>query len=96
MQAFDSVVHAKPDQEMQLKQDDSASIDYPLIASKFSNVSKLILHFPENFGAEQTRILYIGLRGEFQQNFRDKVKSINFFKKFFWQIHFLRKKKIKI
>jgi len=71
--SFDSVASAKPDQEMQLKQDDSASIDYSLIASKFSNVSNIVLHFPENFGAEKTRIFYVGLRGEFQQNFRDKV-----------------------
>ena len=32
---------------------------------KFSSVYNLTLHFPKNFGAEKTKIYYIGLRGEF-------------------------------
>lgn len=78
--SFDGVSNAKPDQEMKLKQDDSASMDYPLIASKFSNVHHLTLHFQSNFGSDITKIYYIGLRGEFQHNFREKVY---FFKTFY-------------
>lgn len=71
--SFSDVANAKPDQEMKLKQDDSGQIDYPLIAAKFSNVHHLTLYFPTNFGDDVTRIFYIGLRGDFQHNFREKV-----------------------
>ena len=32
-----------------------------------------VFHFPCNFGADKTRLFYIGLRGELLQNFRDRV-----------------------
>uniref|UniRef100_A0A915CUB6 PITH domain-containing protein n=1 Tax=Ditylenchus dipsaci TaxID=166011 RepID=A0A915CUB6_9BILA len=71
--SFDEVSKTRPIQEMQLKQDDSAQIDYPLIASKFASVSSLSLYFNSNFGADSTRIYYIGIRGEYERDFRDKV-----------------------
>ncbi|KAI6188430.1 PITH domain-containing protein [Aphelenchoides besseyi] len=71
--SFEDVANGKPDQEMELKMDPEAKIDYPLAAFKFSNIFNLSLHFPKNFGAEQTRIYYIGLRGTYQSDFRDKV-----------------------
>ena len=71
--SFSDIEGAKPDQEMQLKQDDEAKIDYPLIVTKFGNIHHLTLHFPSNFGGEQTRIYYIGLRGSFQHAFREKI-----------------------
>lgn len=71
--SFSEVATSKPVQEMQLKQDINASIDYPLMVTKFSNISNLTLYFPANFGAKQTKIYYIGIRGEFQHEFRDKV-----------------------
>uniref|UniRef100_A0AC35F9S4 PITH domain-containing protein n=1 Tax=Panagrolaimus sp. PS1159 TaxID=55785 RepID=A0AC35F9S4_9BILA len=57
--SFSDIEGAKPDQEMQLKQDDEAKIDYPLIVTKFGNVHHLTLHFPSNFGGDETRIYYI-------------------------------------
>ena len=33
----------------------------------FSSVQHLTLHFPTNFGADNTKIYYIGLAGEFTQ-----------------------------
>lgn len=39
----------------------------------FSSVHHLTLHFPNNFGAENTKIFYIGLRGEFSQAHRHGV-----------------------
>lgn len=34
---------------------------------QFSSVHHLSLHFPSNFGADSTRIYYIGLKGEFSE-----------------------------
>ncbi|KAJ8935745.1 hypothetical protein NQ314_012671 [Rhamnusium bicolor] len=39
----------------------------------FNNVHYLTLHFPSNFGAETTRIYYIGLKGEFSECHRHGV-----------------------
>ncbi|CAD5216759.1 unnamed protein product [Bursaphelenchus okinawaensis] len=71
--SFEDVTAGKPDQEVELKVDTEGRVDYPLISTKFSNIYYLTLHFPKNFGAEQTRIYYIGLRGSFQHGFREKV-----------------------
>lgn len=35
--------------------------------SRFSNVHHLSMHFPKNFGAETTKIFYIGLKGEWTE-----------------------------
>lgn len=40
---------------------------------KFSSVHHLTIHFPTNFGAETTRIYYIGLRGEYTTAHRHGV-----------------------
>ncbi len=34
---------------------------------RFSSVQCLSMYFPSNFGAETTKISYIGLKGEFQE-----------------------------
>ena len=74
--SFQDVGIYKTIQEMELKQDSSAEIDYPLMATKFNNVKSLTLHFPTNFGGDTTRIYYIGLRGEFLRPFHDKVSPV--------------------
>ncbi|VDO24456.1 unnamed protein product [Brugia timori] len=61
------------DQEFPLKQDMNAQIDYPIKASKFSNITHLSLHFPTNFGESKTRIYYIGLRGEYITDIRQQI-----------------------
>ena len=33
----------------------------------FSSVHHLTIHIPENFGADSTKIFYIGLKGEFSE-----------------------------
>lgn len=35
--------------------------------SKFQSVGNITLHFPDNFGADTTKIHYIGLKGEATQ-----------------------------
>ena len=35
--------------------------------AKFNGVHTLILHIPENFGADHTRITFIGIKGEFTE-----------------------------
>nr|CAD2133357.1 unnamed protein product [Meloidogyne enterolobii] len=56
--SFDDCENAKEDQQIELKQDSDASIDYPLMSSKFNSVGHLTLYFPANFGDEKT-IIYI-------------------------------------
>ncbi|KAL3068350.1 hypothetical protein niasHT_030641 [Heterodera trifolii] len=76
--SFDEAESAKPDQEMELKQDSAGLIDYPLTATKFSSVGHLALHFPANFGEDKTCIYYIGLRGEFHSEFRERIVIANY------------------
>ena len=56
-----------PDQEFELTRDETGAVEYSVKAAKFNNVSQLCIHFPTNFGAETTKIYYIGLRGDFMQ-----------------------------
>uniref|UniRef100_A0A1I7TBD1 PITH domain-containing protein n=1 Tax=Caenorhabditis tropicalis TaxID=1561998 RepID=A0A1I7TBD1_9PELO len=61
------------DQEIDLKQDPRGVVDYPLKASKFANLHHLSILVDANFGDAETRVFYIGLRGEFQHEFRQRV-----------------------
>lgn len=40
---------------------------------KFNSVHHLSLYFPRSFGGDETRIYYIGLRGEFSEAHRHGV-----------------------
>ncbi|KAG5591359.1 hypothetical protein H5410_041873 [Solanum commersonii] len=44
--------------------------------TRFQSVGNITLHFPDNFGADTTRIQYIGLKGEATQMKRDVVANI--------------------
>ncbi|XGW14920.1 hypothetical protein V3C99_000869 [Haemonchus contortus] len=70
--SFDDCL-VEPDQEIDLKQDPNGVVDYPLKAAKFGTVSHLSIHVAKNFGHEQTKVNYIGLRGEYQADFRQQV-----------------------
>jgi hypothetical protein len=45
---------------------------------KFSSVHHLTMHFSRNFGADTTRIYYIGLRGEFTSARREEIVIANY------------------
>ncbi|KAJ3158150.1 hypothetical protein HDU86_003102 [Geranomyces michiganensis] len=50
--------------------------EYATRLTKFQNVRKLTLYFSENFGADTTRITYIGLKGEFTEIKRDPIVTV--------------------
>lgn len=60
---FDAVM-GEADQTVELSKDYNGSIEYPLKVARFNSVTSILLFFPTNYGAENTRIYYIGLRGE--------------------------------
>jgi hypothetical protein len=65
---FDTVDSTKADQEWELiRIEDKEVPEYPCKLTKFTNVRHLTLYFPENFGADVTRITYVGLKGEWRQ-----------------------------
>ncbi|PAV59000.1 hypothetical protein WR25_12843 [Diploscapter pachys] len=65
---------AEPEQMVDVKQDPAGEVDYPLKTAKFNNVSHLSIFIERNFGADETKVYYIGLRGEYQQDIlRGKV-----------------------
>ena len=63
---FDSVDSIAPLQEWELIEHvpSGECPDYPTKITKFSQLRNLTLFFPDNFGREETKITYIGLRGE--------------------------------
>ncbi|KAJ3118368.1 hypothetical protein HDU96_002210 [Phlyctochytrium bullatum] len=74
---FDSVDGIKPEQEWELVMEPGREIpEYPTKIAKFSNVRNLSLFFPSNFGADTSRILYIGLKGEWTEVKRDPIITL--------------------
>ncbi|EOB06119.1 UPF0424 protein C1orf128 [Anas platyrhynchos] len=57
----------EPDQMFSLNRDPTGELEYPTKVARFSSVSHLSIHFPKNFGAETTKIFYIGLKGEWTE-----------------------------
>ncbi|GMT37147.1 hypothetical protein PFISCL1PPCAC_28444, partial [Pristionchus fissidentatus] len=71
--SFDDAAGLQPEQEIDLKADPTGSVDYPLKASKFNSLSHLTIHIDRNFGGDTTKLYYLGLRGEYLGDFRQKV-----------------------
>eukprot|EP00949_MAST-11_sp_MAST-11-sp1_P004991 g4991.t1 len=62
---FESAEESTPDQELtQLHQDYEANCYYYAKRGKFNTVSSITLFISHNYGAETTRINFIGLKGE--------------------------------
>ncbi|SBT41056.1 thioredoxin, putative [Plasmodium ovale wallikeri] len=58
---FENINDFKCIQEVELSEDFHGSIEYPLKVTSLFNVSYLTLFFYENYGAETTKISYIGI-----------------------------------
>ncbi|VEN39042.1 unnamed protein product [Callosobruchus maculatus] len=58
---------SEADQEFELVKDSTGVAEYATKIVIFQNVHHLTLHFPRNFGAEKTKIYYIGLKGEWSE-----------------------------
>ncbi|XP_071052594.1 PITH domain-containing protein CG6153 [Onthophagus taurus] len=69
---FDDVSCA-PDQEFDLHADVNGTLEYNTKVVTFNTVYHLTIHFPTNFGAETSRVYYIGLRGDFTEAHRHGV-----------------------
>lgn len=64
---FDNADDITPLQEFDLHPDPQGKLDYPTKASKFQNLHSLTIYVKDNYGADTTKIHYIGLSGEFKQ-----------------------------
>ena len=69
---FDDI-NVPAEQEFELHTDLTGMLEYSTKVVVFNSVHHLTLHFPSNFGADKTRIYYIGLRGEFTEANRHGV-----------------------
>ncbi|NXL77646.1 PITH1 protein, partial [Leptocoma aspasia] len=65
----------EPEQTFSLSQDPLGELEYPTKIARFSNVYHLSMHFPKNFGAETTKIFYIGLKGEWTEVSEGRVRE---------------------
>ncbi|XP_069051536.1 PITH domain-containing protein 1 isoform X1 [Lepisosteus oculatus] len=63
----------EPDQAFRLNRDTKGDLEYPTKIARFSNVQHLSIHISRNFGADSSRVYYIGLRGEFSEAHRHEV-----------------------
>ena len=61
----------KPVQTIEMNENVTGELEYLLNVTKFNNTSNIVLGFEENFGAKNTVIKFIGLKGE---KLREKIK----------------------
>ncbi|NWT73122.1 PITH1 protein, partial [Prunella himalayana] len=69
---------SEPEQTFSLSRDPLGELEYPTKIARFSGVHHLSMHFPKNFGAETTKIFYIGLKGEWTEAHRHEVTICNY------------------
>lgn len=74
---FDDV-NSAAEQEFDLQQDPTGTLEYTTKVVKFSSVTHLTIHFPSNFGEETTKVSYIGFRGEYTKAHRHGVTICNY------------------
>uniref|UniRef100_A0A8D0L1I2 PITH domain-containing protein 1 n=1 Tax=Sphenodon punctatus TaxID=8508 RepID=A0A8D0L1I2_SPHPU len=75
--SFDDAAR-EADQMFSLNRDVIGELEYPTKIARFSNVYHLSIHISKNFGAETTKIYYIGLKGEWTEAHRHEVTICNY------------------
>ena len=74
---FSNISSLNPVQEFNLTPNVDGTIELITVIRPFTNVSTLVLYFPQNFGEiDQTRIQYIGLQGEHTHYRREAVDTV--------------------
>ncbi|TMW66472.1 hypothetical protein Poli38472_004237 [Pythium oligandrum] len=61
---FSNAGELPPQQKLELVEDHIGQIDYPLQIRKFQGVSSITLFIEDSFNGDETRIYYIGMKGE--------------------------------
>ncbi|KAK3089541.1 hypothetical protein FSP39_004413 [Pinctada imbricata] len=64
---------SQPDEEFEMHPDPEGVLQYSTKAARFNNVNHLSIYFPTNYGAENTKVYYIGLKGDFTEGQRQEV-----------------------
>ncbi|TDH73602.1 hypothetical protein CCR75_008456 [Bremia lactucae] len=64
---FSNVNELQAQQKLELIEDDTGNLYYPLQMRKFQGVSSLTLFVESNYGGDKTKIYYIGIKGESKQ-----------------------------
>ncbi|KAL8562250.1 PITH domain-containing protein 1 [Nucella lapillus] len=68
-----------PEQEFELLPDPEGVLEYHTKVARFNNVNHLSIHIPNNFGTKpNTRVYYIGLKGDFTEATRQEVVICNY------------------
>ncbi|KAK9815492.1 hypothetical protein WJX72_004575 [[Myrmecia] bisecta] len=73
---FGLVADMPPVQKWDLQEDGHGQIEYPTQIPKFSGIHSLDLHIPRNFGADVTKIHFIGLKGDYTPAKREAVIAV--------------------
>ncbi|CAA9990022.1 thioredoxin, putative [Plasmodium knowlesi strain H] len=73
---FENIHDFKCVQELDLTEDYHGSVEYPLKVTSLFNVSHLTLYVCENYGAEITKIYYLGLKGVGTNYTRKAVEAV--------------------
>ncbi|CAK8685063.1 unnamed protein product [Clavelina lepadiformis] len=68
----------QPDQVFELPQTYTDVLQIPTKTARFSSVHHLSIFFPDNYGAETTKVYYIGLKGDYKQAQRQEVLITNY------------------
>ena len=60
-------------QEWDLVEDTNGVMEYQTRYTKFQSVATITMYFPDSFSGDSTKLHFIGFKGEYTQNQRDKV-----------------------
>jgi hypothetical protein len=72
---FDTASEAEATERLELAQD-LRVLEYPVKRNRFTMTRSLTLFFEDNWGAETTRISYLGFKGEFMPLSKEPVSVL--------------------